>query len=147
MSRVQWSALARGAGLQQRRLVVPLGRLPLVVVDTADTGDRRAVDWAARTAAGAILRLEGTGGCRVLVPGDQVATAVTDLTAAWRDVHRRLALLQPASPAAGWGPLQAGEAPVLHVRAAHAPAEVLDAQPRPLPPGVVAAASERGAGP
>jgi uncharacterized protein (DUF58 family) len=147
ISRVHWPALARGAGLQQRRLTAPAGGLPLVVVETADTGDPRAVDWAARTAAGAILRLVGTGGCRVQLPGDQVATTVTDLTAAWRGVHRRLALLQPAGPATGRGPLGPGEVPVLQVRAAHAPAEVLGAQPRPLPPGVVAAATERGAGP
>jgi hypothetical protein len=116
------------------------------MVDTADTGDPGAVDWAARTAAGAILRLAGTGGCRVLLPGDQAAVTVTDLTAAWRGVHRRLALLQPAVPA-GRGPLEAGEVPVLHVRATRAPAEVLDAQPRRLPPGVVAAAPGRWAGP
>jgi len=147
INRVHWPALARGAGLQQRRLAAPAAGLPLVVVDTADSGDPRAVDWAARTAAGAILRLAGTGGCRVLLPGDQVATTVTDLTAAWRGVHRRLALLQPAGPAARPGPLEAGEVPVLNVRAAHAPAEVLGAPPRPLPPGMVAAATERGAGP
>jgi uncharacterized protein (DUF58 family) len=146
ISWVHWPALARGAGLQQRRLTAPPAGLPLVVVDTADTCDPRAVDWAARTAAGAILRLAGTGGCRVLLPGDQVATAVTDLTAAWPGVHRRLALLQPGCSAARPGPLEAGEVSVLHVRAAHAPAEVLGAPPRPLPPGVVAA-TERGAGP
>jgi uncharacterized protein (DUF58 family) len=147
ISRVHWPALARGAGLQQRRLVSPPGGLPLVVVDTADISDPRAVDWAARTAAGAILRLVGTGGCRVLLPGDQVATTVTDLTAEWRGVHRRLALLQPAGPAAGRGPLEAGAVSVLNVRAARAPAEVLGARPRPLPPGVAAAATERWAGP
>jgi uncharacterized protein (DUF58 family) len=147
IGRVHWPALARGAGLQQRRLTAPPAGLPLVVVDTADTSDPRAVDWAARTAAGALLRSVGTGGCRVLLPGDQVATTVTDLTAAWPGVHRRLALLQPDCPAARPGPLEAGEVSVLHVRAAHAPAEVLDSQPRPLPPGVVAAATERGAGP
>jgi uncharacterized protein (DUF58 family) len=146
ISRVHWPALARGAGLQQRRLTAPAGGLPLVVVDTADTGDPRAVDWAARTAAGAILQLAATGGCRVLLPGDQVATTVTDLTAAWHGVHRRLAMLQPASPAAGRAPLEAGPAPGLYVRAAHAPAEVLGPQPRPLP-GVGATATERGAGP
>jgi uncharacterized protein (DUF58 family) len=145
ISRVHWPALARGAGLQQRRLVPPPGGLPLVVVDTADTGDPRAVDWAARTAAGAILRLAGTGGCRVQLPGDQAATTVTDLAAPWRGVHRRLALLQPAGPAAARGPLEAG-VPVLHVRAADAPAEVLGAAPQPLLPGVVAAATERWAG-
>jgi uncharacterized protein (DUF58 family) len=147
ISRVHWPALARGAGLQQRRLTAPPGDLPLVVVDTADTGDPRAVDWAARTAAGAILRLVGTGGCRVLLPGDQVATIVTDLTAAWRDVHRRLALLQPGCPATGRKPPEAGPAPVLYVRAARAPAEMLGAQLRPLPPGIIAATTERGAGP
>jgi hypothetical protein len=145
ISRVHWPALARGAGLQQRRLAAPPGGLPLVVVDTANTGDPRAVDWAARTAAGAILRLVGTGGCRVQLPGDQAATTVTDLTAAWRGVHRRLALLQPGCPATGQGPLEAGE--VLHVRAADAPAEALGTPPPPLPPGVVAAATEQRAGP
>jgi hypothetical protein len=147
ISRVHWPALDRGAGLQQRRLTAPPGGLPLVVVDTADTSDQRAVDWAARTAAGAILRLVGTGGCRVQLPGDQAATTVTDLTAAWRGVHRRLALLQPGCPAATRGPLEAGEVPVLHIRAADATAEVLGAPPPPLPPDVVAAATEWGAGP
>jgi uncharacterized protein (DUF58 family) len=148
ISRMHWPALARGAGLQQRRLTPPPGGLPLVVVDTADTSDPGAVDWAARTAAGAILRWAGTGGCRVLLPGDQAATTVTDLTAAWRGLHRCLALLQPAGPpATGLGPLEAGGAPVLRVRAAQAPAEVRGAPPRPLPPGVVAAATERWADP
>jgi uncharacterized protein (DUF58 family) len=147
ISRVHWPALARGAGLQQRRLAAPAAGLPLVMVDTADTGDPGAVDWAARTAAGAILRLVGTGGCRVLLPGDQVAVTVTDLTAEWRGVHRRLALLQPGCPAAGRGPLEAGAVPVLNVRAARAPAEVCGARPRRLPPGVVAAPPERWAGP
>ena len=147
ISRVHWPALARGVGLQQRRLAAPPAGLPLVVVETADTGDPRAVDWAARAAAGAILRLAGTGGCRVLLPGDQAATTVTDLTATWHGVHRRLALLQPGCPATRRGPLEAGGVPVLHVRAARAPAEVLGAPPRPLPPGVAAAATERGAGP
>jgi uncharacterized protein (DUF58 family) len=147
IGRVHWPALARGAGLQQRRLTAPPAGLPLVVVDTADSGDPRAVDWAARTAAGVILRLAGTGGCRVLLPGDQAAATVTDLTAAWHGVHRRLALLQPGCPATGRGPLQAGEAPVLHVRAAHAPAEMFRTKLRPLPPGVAAAATEREADP
>jgi uncharacterized protein (DUF58 family) len=147
IGRVHWPALARGAGLQQRRLTASAAGLPLVVVETADTGDPRAVDWAARVAAGVIVRLAGTGGCRVLLPGDQVATTVTDLTASWPGVHRRLALLQPGCPATGRGPLEAGPGPDLYVRAAHAPVEVLGAPPRPLPPGVAAAATERWTGP
>jgi uncharacterized protein (DUF58 family) len=144
-SRIYWPALARGGGLHQRRLAASAGgdRL-LVLVDTAHTSDPRAVDWAARTAAGAILRLAGGGGCRVLLPGDQVATTVTDLTAAWQSVHRGLALLEPGRHAAGGGSLDAGPVPELYIRAAQAPAEAVAAQLRPLPPGVVAAIETRG---
>jgi uncharacterized protein (DUF58 family) len=144
ISRVYWPGLARGVGLQQQRLTAPPNGLPLVLVDTTDTDNPRAVDWAARTAAGVIVRLAGGGGCRVLLPGDRVATTVTDLAAS-RGVHRRLALLEPGRQATGRGPLGAGPAPDLRIRAAHAPAEVLGAKPRPLPPGV-AAATERRAG-
>jgi uncharacterized protein (DUF58 family) len=146
ISRIHWPALARGAGLQQRRLAPPPSGLPLVVVDTTGTSDPRALDWAARAAAGVIVRLACSGGCRVLLPGDRAATTVTEMAATWRGVHRRLALLTPAGPAAGPAPLGAGQAPDVHIRATHAPAEVLETQPRPLPPGVVAVASQRQAG-
>jgi hypothetical protein len=43
--------------------------------------------------------------------------------------------------------LGAGQAPDVHIRAAHAPAEVLGAQPQPLPPGVVAVTTKRSADP
>ena len=144
-SRIYWPALARGGDLQQRRLAtsMDIGR-PLVVVDTAHTSDPRAVDWAARTAAGAIVRLAAGGGCRVLLPGEKVATTVTGLTAAWRGVHRRLALLEPGPHAAGLGSLEAGLVPDLHIRAVQAPAAALAAHLRPLPPGVVAATETRG---
>jgi uncharacterized protein (DUF58 family) len=144
ISRVHWPALTRGAGLQQRRLTAPPAGLPLVVVDTANTSDPRAVDWAARTAAGVILRLAGRGGCRVLLPGDRVVTTVTDLTAAWPGMHRRLALLKPSCPATGQGSLAAGWVPDLHIRAVQAPAAALATQLRPLPPGMVAAIETRG---
>jgi uncharacterized protein (DUF58 family) len=147
LSRIAWPALARGAGLQQRRLAPPTDGLPLVLVDTADTGDVRAVDWAARAAAGAILRLVGAGGCRVLLGGDQAATTVTDTAATWHRVYRRLALLEPGSPGAGQGPLGAGRVPDLHIRAAHAPAQALRQPPPPLPPGVMAVADKRRADP
>jgi uncharacterized protein (DUF58 family) len=140
ISRIAWPALARGAGLQQRRLAPAPSGLPLVWVDTAGTVDPRAVDWAARTAAGAILRLLRTGGCRVLLGGDLVATTVTDTATTWHGLLRRLARLEPAGPAADQGPLRPGLVPDLHIRAAHAPAEALRQPPRPLPPGVVTVA-------
>jgi uncharacterized protein (DUF58 family) len=139
IGRIHWPALARGAGLQQRRLAPPPTGLPLVVVDTADVSDPRAVDWAARVAAGVVLRLARTGGCRVLLPGDRSATTVTDTAADWRGVHRRLALVEPAAGPAGWAPPGTGQAPVVWIRAARAAAEELVAQPRPLPPGVAVA--------
>jgi uncharacterized protein (DUF58 family) len=146
IGRIHWPALARGAGLQQRRLAPPLTGLPLVVVDTTNTSDPHAVDWAARVAAGVIVRLARSGGCRVLLPGDQVATTVTDLGASWRGVHRRLALLGPAGPPARRAPLGAAQAPDVYIRAAHAPVQALLEQPWPLPPGVLAAADKQ-AGP
>jgi uncharacterized protein (DUF58 family) len=146
IGRIHWLALARGAGLQQRRLAAPSAGLPLVVVDTTGASDPRAVDWAARAAAGTILRLARTGGCRVLLPDDRAATTVTDLATTWQGVHRRLAGLEAARAGAGRAALGAGQGPVVHVRAARAPAEVLREQPRPLPPGVVAVASQRRAG-
>jgi uncharacterized protein (DUF58 family) len=139
IGRIYWPALARGGGLQQRRLTSPpTAGQPLVVVDTTGASDHRAVDWAARVAAGVIVRLARNGGCRVLLPADRAATTVTDVAATWRGAHRRLALLEPAGPTVPQTPLGAGEAPVVWIRAAHAPAETLSQPPWPLPPGVVA---------
>jgi uncharacterized protein (DUF58 family) len=133
IGRIHWPALARGAGLQQRRLAPPPTGLPLVVVDTAHTSDPGAVDWAARTAAGVVLRLAHGGGCQVLLPGDQVATTVTD-TAGWHGVHRRLAALEPAKQA----PPRPERDPDVCIRAARAPARTPVGTSRLLPPGVVA---------
>jgi uncharacterized protein (DUF58 family) len=140
VGRIHWPALARGAGLQQRRLAPPPpSGLPLVLVDTTGTSDPRALDRAARTAAGVIVWLASSGGCRVLPPGDQAATTITGTGATWRRVHRRLALMAPPDPAARHGETRVGRAADVHIRAAHALAE----QPRPLPPGVVAVTGGR----
>jgi uncharacterized protein (DUF58 family) len=147
IGRIYWPALARGAGLQQRRLAAAPTGLPLVVVDTAGASDPRAVDWAARAAAGVIVRLARSGGCRVLLPGDPTATTVTDAAATWRDMHRRLAELDATRPGAARATPGAGREPDVHIRADRAPAEVLVEQPRSLPAGVVAVASPRRAGP
>lgn len=147
IGRIHWPALARGAGLQQRRLAALPTGLPLVVIDTTGTSDPRAVDWAARAATGVIVRLARSCGCRVLLPGDCTGTTVTDTAATWRGMHRRLALLGPLNLATEWAPLGAGQAPAVRIRAAHAPAEALRNQPPPLPPGVVAVTSHRGADP
>jgi uncharacterized protein (DUF58 family) len=138
LARIHWPALARGAGLQVRRFAPAPSGLPLVIVDTAGTRNSQAVDWAARTAAGHVLALTRNGGCRVRLPGDASETVI-ELESEWRALHRRLARLggsvlgTPARPARG--------TPTIRICASAAPAGLLRALPRPLPPGVVPVAS------
>jgi uncharacterized protein (DUF58 family) len=125
MARIHWPALARGAGLHARREAPGQHELPLVVVDTSGALRPGAIDWAARAAAGHVLRLARNGGCRVLLPGHHREITVAD-AAAWRTLHRRLALLQPA-PAAPAAPAA--------IRIAAAAATSIPAPPA-LPRGV-----------
>jgi uncharacterized protein (DUF58 family) len=134
LTRVHWPALARGAGLHVRHFAPPPGGLPLVVVDTAGARNPGALDWTARTAAGYVLTLARTGGCRVLLPGDTNATSVVGLGGAWRAVHRRLATLGDL-PADNTPP-RAEHTATLRVRASTAPA-LLTAPPQ-LPRGLLA---------
>jgi uncharacterized protein (DUF58 family) len=131
MSRIHWASLARGGELQERIMLAASSGLPVVVVDTATAADAAAVDWAARTAAGAVRELLAGGGCRVLLPGAGAAVAVT-APEAWPDVHRSLARMGVAAPRLDLS--VGGE--VIRIDAATAPAGA----PRPrLPVGVVAA--------
>jgi uncharacterized protein (DUF58 family) len=131
IARIHWPALARGAGLQARRVASGPHGLPLVVVDTSGALQPGAVDWAARAAAGHVQRLVRNGGCRVRLPGDSRETTVAD-PEAWRALHRRLAFLAaaPASP---------GPAAAIHIAAA---AAMSLPPPPPLPLGVEASPGE-----
>jgi uncharacterized protein (DUF58 family) len=140
VARIHWPAFARGAGLQVRRFAAAAGGLPLVVVDTAGISDSRAIDWAARTAAGHILALTRSGGCRVLLPGDATETTVIELEAGWRALHRRLARLDTAVPAT---PRQLSPGtPAIRVRASAAPPGPERTAGPALPSGVVPVVSE-----
>jgi uncharacterized protein (DUF58 family) len=121
IGRIHWPALARGAGLQTRRIAPAAGGLPLVVVETAGDPGAAAVDWAARVSAGVILRFARAGGCRVLLPGDREPTTVVGASRQWHAVHRRLALMQPV-PGASRAPLPGLQAGAVRVDAASAPA-------------------------
>jgi uncharacterized protein (DUF58 family) len=125
MARIHWPALARGAGLHARRLAPGPQALPLVVVDTSGALRPGAIDWAARAAAAHVLRLARSGGCQVRLPGDRRETTVAD-AAAWRALHRRLALLEPAP---------ATPSPRAAIRIAAA-AATSPPPPPPLPAGV-----------
>ena len=136
LGRIHWPALARGAGLHVRHLAAAGEGLPLVVVETAGVANRDALVWTARAAAGYILTLARNVGCRVLLPGDTDATTVVGVDAAWRAMHRRLAILADQPPQAT--PAATVRAATVHVRAASAPSR--PAPPAPLPEGVLAAA-------
>jgi uncharacterized protein (DUF58 family) len=135
LARMHWPALARGAEPQVRDLARSPERLPLIVVDTGGTPRPEALDWVARTAAGRILTLARSGGCRVLLPGETRPTSVIGAGQAWRTVHRRLAMLRD-SVTLGASPRFASGAAII-VQASTAPKAL--PSPPPLPHGVVPA--------
>jgi uncharacterized protein (DUF58 family) len=93
-SRIHWPALARGAGLLERRLEADRDTRPLVVVDARGSAPQTALDAAVRAAASLVLELARTGGCRVLLPGERRATAIEPNLIGWPQVHARLALVE-----------------------------------------------------
>jgi uncharacterized protein (DUF58 family) len=137
LTRIDWTALARGAGLQARHFSVAAGGTPLVVVDTAGGPSSRALDWTARRAAGHILALARAGGCRVLLPGDLSETSITDLDTEWPAIHRRLATLAPSAMSIALPPTW--QATAIRIQAAAAPPGLAPAPP--MPPDVVAVAT------
>jgi uncharacterized protein (DUF58 family) len=120
-SRIYWPALARGAGLMERRLRATTDTRPLVLLDTRGVAGAEAADLdaAVRACASLARSLAVSGGCAVLLPGDRRATELDATLAGWPHLHARLALV-----AAGQRPSLSGVAtrqgPVLYV-AARAP--------------------------
>ena len=142
LTRIHWPTLARGAGLQARHIAPPPDRLPLLVVDVAGATTLEALDWAVRVAAGRILRLARTGGCRVLLPGETTPTSVIGVGGDWRRLHRRLATLASDGAACN-GPSPPALAGTIRVRAVNAPKALPPAPP--LPRGVFSASGCRPA--
>jgi uncharacterized protein (DUF58 family) len=98
-SRIHWPALARGAGLLERRLVTEPHAHPLVVLDAREDGPSapaELLDAAVRAAGSIILELARSGGCSVLLPGARIPVQVSGDLAAWPAVHTRLALVEGA---------------------------------------------------
>jgi uncharacterized protein (DUF58 family) len=93
-SRIHWPALARGAGLLERRLRIDADMLPLVVLDPRGTGPTEHLDAAVRAAASLTLELARTGGSKLLLPGARRALAVEPNLASWPVAHARLALVE-----------------------------------------------------
>jgi hypothetical protein len=117
-SRIHWSALARGAGLLERRLRADGDTRPLVVLDPRGTGPEEHLDAAVRAAASLTLELARRGGCKLLLPGERRAVTVEADLVSWPGVHARLALVEGG--AATRGPLLSAGAslgPVFYVAA------------------------------
>ncbi len=110
-SRIHWPALARGAGLLERRLRADGDERPLIVLDARGSGAADPLDAAVRAAASLILALARAGGCRVLLPGERRATVIEPNLANWPSVHARLAVVAGGADA---------PPPIFRVRAAGA---------------------------
>jgi uncharacterized protein (DUF58 family) len=102
-SRIHWAALARGAGLLERRLRPEGEGRPLVVLDAAGPADADDLDAAVRAAASLAHALARGGGCSILLPGDRRATALEADGRGWPAVHARLALVGPGPAASALG--------------------------------------------
>jgi len=105
-SRISWPALARGAGLLERRMLAEREAGPLVVLDARGERESEAVDAAVRAAASLTRELARRGGCELLLPGERRPLAVDAELAAWPAAHIRLALVEggPDAPAPSLAP-------------------------------------------
>jgi uncharacterized protein (DUF58 family) len=93
-SRIHWPALARGAGLLERRLRADTDSRPLVVLDARGDGPPEHLDAAVRAAASLVLELGARVGCGLLLPGEHRPLEVEPDLAAWPVAHAKLALIE-----------------------------------------------------
>lgn len=130
-SRIHWPALARGAGLLERRLRADTDSRPLVVVDARGSGPSEHLDAAVRAAASLVLELGTRVGCGLLLPGEHRPLEIEPDLAAWPVAHARLALVEGGSGT---------RAPSLAQGARSAQVVYVAASPQPrLPVGLVGA--------
>jgi uncharacterized protein (DUF58 family) len=98
-SRIHWPALARGAGLLERRLRADDDRRPLVVLDSRGDVPTEQLDAAVRAAASLTLELARAGGCLLLAPGERRPVAVEPDLTNWPGAIVRLALVEGGAAA------------------------------------------------
>jgi uncharacterized protein (DUF58 family) len=97
-SRIHWAALARGAGLLERRLRAEHQARPLVILDSRCAAeDLERLDRAVRAAASLVFELARCGGCELLTPGSGRPLEVDHRLSGWQAAHARLALAEPAA--------------------------------------------------
>ena len=127
-SRIHWPAVARGAGLIERRLQADGDSRPLIVLDARNAdpdAPPELLDAAVRAAASLALDLARRGGCGLLLPGEQRATAIDRELLRWPAAHARLAMV-------AWDPPTQARAPNLGPAAGRLGATIyVAAAPRP----------------
>jgi uncharacterized protein (DUF58 family) len=123
-SRIHWPAVARGAGLIERRLQADGDSRPLVVLDArTPPGSGPAavelVDAAVRAAASLVLDFSAAGGCGLLLPGEQRPTMIDRELIAWPAAYARLAVVEggSASRAPVVGPMSGRTGAMVYVAA------------------------------
>jgi uncharacterized protein (DUF58 family) len=95
-SRIHWPAVARGAGLIERRLQADGDSRPLIVLDARNPdpdAPAALLDAAVRATASLALDLARRGGCGLLLPGEQRATAIDRELVSWPAAYARLAMV------------------------------------------------------
>ena len=122
-SRIHWAALARGAGLLERRLSPDRDARPLLVLDAAVPAPAEHLDAAVRAAASLCVELARVGGCWLLLPGERRARRVAPDLGSWPAAWASLALVR------------SGAEPVHAALAARAGPAVYVAAGLPAPPG------------
>jgi uncharacterized protein (DUF58 family) len=127
-SRISWSALARGAGLLERRLRPERDSGPLVVLDLRADGADENIDAAVRAAASLSVEMARRSGCELLLPGDRGPLQIGPDLGAWPGAHARLALIDggPDAPAP-WPASGVRSGAIFYVAAAsdHLPARLV----------------------
>lgn len=103
-SRIHWPAVARGAGLIERRLQADGDARPLVVLDArtpgaTGRGGLELLDAAVRAASSLVLEFAVGGGCGLLLPGEQRPTMIDRELITWPAAYARLALVEGGSGA------------------------------------------------
>ena len=134
-SRIHWAALARGAGLLERKLRADGDTRPLIVLDARCPGPEEHLDAAVRAAASLTLELARRGGCRVLLPGDRRPVTVESNLKSWAGVHTRLALIERGADA---------RAPALSAGARPGPVFYVAARPLDRVPTALTGAGRAG---
>jgi uncharacterized protein (DUF58 family) len=92
-SRIHWPALARGAGLMERKLISEADSRPLVVLDPRGAASPEALDAAVRAAGSLAVHFARRQGAALLLPGDRRAVVIERDMLAWPQAHVRLALV------------------------------------------------------